>query len=111
MSSGLFEQIEKGANKVTYAPATNESILDAMKNIQYDQQKQTNYDLVMSASMAIMAREQIEIGTMMAMKKQLMELYLSGEFTPKQYTMIEKLLNSKDEQNIKLGLKLINSKL
>jgi hypothetical protein len=109
---GLFEQIEKGANKVTYTPhVTKESILDAMKNIQYNQQKQTNYDLVMGASMAVMAREQIEIDTMMAMKKQLMELYLSGEFTAQQYNKIEKLINSKDEQNLKLGLKLINSKL
>ena len=35
------------------------------------------------------------------MKKQLMELYLLGEFTAQQYNKIEKLINSKDEQNFK----------
>jgi hypothetical protein len=48
---------------------------------------------------------------MSSMKQHLMELYLLGKFNSKQFTKVEMLLESKDIQNIKLGLKLINSKL
>jgi len=111
---GFFDDISSGKNKIVYKPITQDKIYQAMMSIANNTPKlPKNREIVIMTGRGGMKKINdaiFEETIREILLTKLSEAYLEGKFTAKQYTKVEKLLHSKNYENVKFAVKLLQTK-
>ena len=109
---GLFDDISSGNNKVNYEPITNERIREVMEQLaKTPVPKKRQMFLYTGEAGAKQIDEALFEETIMdVLLTKLSEAYIEGKFTAEQYTKVEKLIQSRNHENVKFAVKLLQTK-